>query len=61
MWKGVNDRQNRQKGCIEMIVTVKVKGKTKYRVITHQTGKNMGTYKTRAAAKKRLAQIARFR
>ena len=37
----------------------KVKGG--YRVITHQTGRNMGTYKTKAAAKRRLAQIHRFR
>lgn len=37
----------------------KVKGG--YRVITHQTGKNMGTYRTKAAARKRLKQIARFR
>lgn len=44
-----------------MIKKVKVEGKTKYRVVTHQTGKNMGTYSTRAAAEKRLAQIKRFR
>jgi len=44
-----------------MIRKVKIKGKTKYRVITHQTGKNMGTYNTRAAAKKRLEQIKRFK
>ena len=37
----------------------KVKGG--YRVITHQTGKNMGTYKTKAAAERRLRQIGRFR
>lgn len=37
----------------------KVKGG--YRVVTHQTGKNMGTYKTKAAAEKRLAQIKKFR
>lgn len=37
----------------------KVKGG--WRVVTHQTGKNMGTYKTKKAAKRRLKQIARFR
>lgn len=37
----------------------KVKGG--FRVISHQTGKNFGTYKTRAAAKRRLAQIKRFK
>lgn len=37
----------------------KVKGG--YRVITHQTGKNMGTYKTKAAAQKRLRQIRKYR
>lgn len=31
-----------------------------FRVISHQTGKNFGTYKTRAEAEKRLAQIHRF-
>jgi hypothetical protein len=44
-----------------MIRKVKVKGKTKYRVITHQTGRNMGTYSTRAQAEKRLSQIKKFR
>ena len=37
----------------------KVKGG--YRVVTHQTGRNMGTYKTKAEAKKRLKQLARYR
>lgn len=37
------------------------KVKTGYRVVTHQTGRNMGTYRTRAAAERRLAQIARYR
>ena len=37
----------------------KVKGG--YRVVTHQTGRNMGIYKTKAAAKRRLAQLARHR
>lgn len=31
-----------------------------YKVVTHQTGKNMGTYKTKAAAQARLKQIKRF-
>lgn len=44
-----------------MIRKVKVDGKTRFRVITHQTGRNMGTYATREAAKRRLRQIARFR
>lgn len=44
-----------------MIRRVKVNGKIKYRVITHQTGKNMGTYDTRAAAEKRLNQIKKFK
>jgi len=44
-----------------MIRKVKVDGKTKFRVITHQTGKNMGTYDTRSAAEKRLKQIKRFK
>lgn len=44
-----------------MIRKVKVKGKTKYRVITHQTGRNMGTYGSRSAAEKRLGQIRKFR
>jgi len=44
-----------------MIRRVKVKGKTKFRVITHQTGRNMGTYSTREAAQKRLNQIKKFR
>lgn len=37
----------------------KVKGG--YRVITHQTGRNMGTYSTKAQAQRRLNQIKRFR
>lgn len=37
------------------------KVKKGYRVITHQTGKNMGTYKTKAAAQKRLRQIKKYR
>lgn len=38
---------------------VKVKGG--YRVVSHQTGRNFGTYPTRAAAQRRLRQLARFR
>jgi hypothetical protein len=37
----------------------KVKGG--YRVVSHQTGRNLGTYKTKAQAKKRLKQLARHR
>jgi hypothetical protein len=33
----------------------------KYCVISHQTGKNFGCYKTKALAEKRLSQIARFK
>lgn len=44
-----------------MIRKVKVNGQTRYKVVTHQTGRNMGTYRTRAEAKRRLRQIARFR
>lgn len=28
-----------------------------YKVVSHQTGKSFGTYKTKAAAKKRLGQM----
>ena len=44
-----------------MIKKVKVKGKTKYRVISHQTGKNFGTYNSRHEAQERLDQIKRFK
>ena len=44
-----------------MIRKVKVDGRTRYKVITHQTGRNMGTYSSRKAAEKRLRQIKRFR
>lgn len=37
----------------------KVKGG--FRVIAHKSGKNMGTFKTKAAAQKRLKQLARYR
>ncbi len=37
----------------------KIKGK--YCVITHQTGKNMGCYKTMKEAVKRLKQIKYFK
>jgi len=37
----------------------KVKGG--YRVISHRTGKNLGTYPTLKQAKERLRQLARFR
>lgn len=37
----------------------KVKGG--FRVISHRTGKNLGTYKTKKAAEKRLKQLKRFR
>jgi hypothetical protein len=45
----------------DVIVKVKKDGKTMYRVVSHQTRKNFGEYRTRAAAQRRLAQIKRFR
>jgi hypothetical protein len=44
-----------------MIKKVTVNGKTKYRVVTHQTHRNMGTYGTIQQAEKRLKQIKRFK
>jgi hypothetical protein len=32
-----------------------------YRIVSHRTGQNLGTFPTRAAAQRRLAQLARFR
>jgi hypothetical protein len=32
-----------------------------YRVVSHTTGKNLGTYSTKAQAEKRLAQVKRFK
>jgi hypothetical protein len=32
-----------------------------YKVVSHQTGKSFGTYPTKKAAEKRLAQIKRFK
>lgn len=32
-----------------------------YRIISHRTGKNLGTFRSRAKAKKHLAHLARFR
>lgn len=32
-----------------------------YRVVSHKTGKNLGTYGTKAAAKRRLMQLKRHR
>jgi len=37
----------------------KVKGG--YRVVSHRTGRNLGTYKTKAEAEKRLQQIQAFK
>ena len=36
------------------------KVKEGYRVIAHKSGRNMGTYPTKAGAEKRLKQIERF-
>jgi len=44
-----------------MIKKVKVKGKTMYRIVSHKTGKNLGTFSTRKAAEKHLKHIGRFR
>ena len=35
--------------------------KAGWRVISHRTGRNLGTYRTKAAALKRLRQIAFFK
>lgn len=37
------------------------KVKDGYRVVSHQTGKNFGTYPKKAQAVKRLAQIKKFK
>lgn len=37
------------------------KVKSGYRVVSHTTGRNMGTFKTKAAAKRRLGQILYFK
>ena len=37
------------------------KVKAGWKVVSHQTGKSFGTYKTKAAAERRLTQIKRFR
>jgi len=37
----------------------KVKGG--FRVVSHRTGRNLGTYKTKKQAQKRLKQLKRFR
>lgn len=44
-----------------MIKKVKVKGATRYRVVSHTTGRNLGTYPTYTAAQKRLGKIKRFK
>jgi hypothetical protein len=36
------------------------KVKAGYRVITHKSGRNMGTYKTKKEAEARLKQLKRF-
>lgn len=38
---------------------IKVKGG--YKVVSHTTGHSFGTYKSKKAAEKRLAQIKRFK
>lgn len=37
----------------------KVKGG--YRVVSHRTGRNLGTFKSKEAAQRRLKQLARYR
>lgn len=44
-----------------MIRKVKVGGETKYRVVSHTTGRNLGTYSSKAAAEKRIKQVGRFK
>jgi len=44
-----------------VIVQRKKNGKTVYCVITHEAGRNMGCYPTRAKAQQRLNTIKRFR
>lgn len=44
-----------------MIRKVKVKGVTKYRVVSHTTGRNLGTFGSKTAAQKRLGQVKRFK
>lgn len=53
----VSDDDPALQGLLEYIVKVK----EGYRIISHRTGKNLGTFKTRAAAKKHLKHLARFR
>lgn len=36
------------------------KVKSGYRVVSHKTGRNMGTYDTKKEAEKRLEQIKKF-
>lgn len=43
-----------------MIRTVKVNGKTKYRVVSHTTGANLGTFDTRREAEEELKRRKRF-
>lgn len=42
------------------IITVQVKGKKKYRVVSEK-GRNLGTYSTRSEAEKRLQQVEMFK
>ena len=42
------------------IITVQVKGKKKYRVVS-ENGRNLGTYNTRPEAEKRLKQVEIFK
>ena len=37
------------------------KVKSGYRIVSHKTGRNLGTYKTKSAAKRRLKQIVYFK
>lgn len=37
-----------------------IKTKHGYKVISHRTGRNMGTYSTKSDAQRRLHQIKRF-
>jgi hypothetical protein len=43
-----------------VIRRVRVGGKTRFRVVAHKSGRNLGTYATRAAAEERLRRLRRY-
>ena len=44
-----------------MIRKIRIKGKVYYRVVSKRTGRNMGTYRKRGLAVRRLEQIEYFK